>query len=335
MPLESGATYLPDLVPANPGHTDPQAQGDAHIRLIKSVLQNTFKNFTSAALNSTQSAIDAAVAAVTGGTVTVGAGTAVAPALAVGTGTLHPPGLHSPSIDHIAIATAGVDAIVVNADQSVNFAGAVAAAGNLAVAGSITGLGALPIGTPLMWLTGTPPTGYLWLNGQLVSRTTYAALFLVFGTFFGVGDGSTTFALPDLREVVPFGVAGMGGTGPRPSGGIQSSLGVIPNGTNWNVVGSVLGGGSHTLTLAEAPTGQFTFNFNDPSHSHTLNFATNIVAASEPAVEGSVNASTGSASGAVNPSGTGITASITDHAGGGAHNIMQPSIAVSWIVKAF
>jgi microcystin-dependent protein len=33
----------------------------------------------------------------------------------------------------------------------------------------------------------------------LVSRTTYARLFYAIGTIFGAGDGSTTFALPDLR----------------------------------------------------------------------------------------------------------------------------------------
>jgi microcystin-dependent protein len=45
----------------------------------------------------------------------------------------------------------------------------------------------------------TAPTGYLKANGALVSRTTYAALFAAIGTTFGVGDGSTTFGLPDLR----------------------------------------------------------------------------------------------------------------------------------------
>ncbi|WP_336145552.1 phage tail protein, partial [Klebsiella pneumoniae] len=35
--------------------------------------------------------------------------------------------------------------------------------------------------------------------GAAVSRTTYAALFAVTGTVFGVGDGSTTFNLPNLR----------------------------------------------------------------------------------------------------------------------------------------
>jgi microcystin-dependent protein len=45
----------------------------------------------------------------------------------------------------------------------------------------------------------TAPAGFLKANGALVSRTTYAALFTAIGTTFGAGDGSTTFALPDLR----------------------------------------------------------------------------------------------------------------------------------------
>jgi microcystin-dependent protein len=43
------------------------------------------------------------------------------------------------------------------------------------------------------------PTGWLAANGSAVSRTTYAALFAAIGTTYGAGDGSTTFALPDLR----------------------------------------------------------------------------------------------------------------------------------------
>jgi microcystin-dependent protein len=58
---------------------------------------------------------------------------------------------------------------------------------------------ALPVGTVLMWVTGSIPTGYLALEGGNVSRTTYATLFALWGTAFGVGDGSTTFGLPDTR----------------------------------------------------------------------------------------------------------------------------------------
>ncbi len=43
------------------------------------------------------------------------------------------------------------------------------------------------------------PAGYLECSGQAVSRTVYAGLFAVIGTTYGVGDGSTTFNLPDTR----------------------------------------------------------------------------------------------------------------------------------------
>ena len=43
------------------------------------------------------------------------------------------------------------------------------------------------------------PTGWLKANGAAVSRSTYAALFTAIGTTFGVGDGSTTFNVPELR----------------------------------------------------------------------------------------------------------------------------------------
>ena len=45
----------------------------------------------------------------------------------------------------------------------------------------------------------TAPAGYLKANGALISRATYGNLFANIGTTFGVGDGLTTFALPDLR----------------------------------------------------------------------------------------------------------------------------------------
>lgn len=42
------------------------------------------------------------------------------------------------------------------------------------------------------------PTGWLLCQGQLVSRTLFSALFAAIGVVYGTGDGSTTFALPDL-----------------------------------------------------------------------------------------------------------------------------------------
>jgi len=69
-------------------------------------------------------------------------------------------------------------------------------------------------GALLMWPTATAPSGYLNCAGAAVSRTTYAALFAVIGTTFGVGDGSTTFNLPNYTNRMPYGttVAATGGT---------------------------------------------------------------------------------------------------------------------------
>ena len=46
---------------------------------------------------------------------------------------------------------------------------------------------------------GVAPAGWLKANGIAVSRATYSALFSAIGTKYGVGDGSSTFNLPDLR----------------------------------------------------------------------------------------------------------------------------------------
>lgn len=64
---------------------------------------------------------------------------------------------------------------------------------------------ARPAGEITMWGTTAPPTGWLICNGQEVSRTTYARLFAVIGTAFGLGDSTTTFAVPDLRGRLPVG----------------------------------------------------------------------------------------------------------------------------------
>jgi hypothetical protein len=41
--------------------------------------------------------------------------------------------------------------------------------------------------------------GWLYCDGTVISRTIYASLFAQISTTYGVGDGSTTFSLPDLR----------------------------------------------------------------------------------------------------------------------------------------
>ena len=96
-------------------------------------------------------------------------------------------------------------------------------------------------GAMLMWPTATAPTGFLVCNGQAVSRATYAALFVVLGTVFGVGDGSTTFTLPDYRDRSPVGAGTLYAANAK--GGSKDA--VIPSHT-------------HTATVT------------DPSHVHVI-----------------------------------------------------------------
>jgi len=84
------------------------------------------------------------------------------------------------------------------------------------------------------------PTGYLWCNGSAVSRTTYAALFAIIGTTFGVGNGTTTFNVPDFRGASPMGANPMGGL-------TKSALSTRANGA---IVGAETFNGNHTHTAS-------------------------------------------------------------------------------------
>lgn len=55
------------------------------------------------------------------------------------------------------------------------------------------------IGEIVIWPLATAPAGTLICDGSAISRSTYAALFAVLGTTYGVGDNSTTFNIPDYR----------------------------------------------------------------------------------------------------------------------------------------
>ena len=63
----------------------------------------------------------------------------------------------------------------------------------------------VPTGAVMPFGGDAAPTGWLLADGSVVSRTTYAALFAVYSTKFGAGDGSTTFGLPNLKGKGPVG----------------------------------------------------------------------------------------------------------------------------------
>lgn len=64
---------------------------------------------------------------------------------------------------------------------------------------AVSGLALSPIGSVISFASSSAPAGYLECDGSSISRTTYADLFAVISTTWGVGDGSTTFNIPDLR----------------------------------------------------------------------------------------------------------------------------------------
>ena len=80
---------------------------------------------------------------------------------------------------------------------------------------------AVPTGSVHMFAMSSAPTGYLVCDGTTVSRTTYADLFSAIGTTYGAGDGSTTFALPDLRGVF---VRGWSNTASTDAGRVFGSI---------------------------------------------------------------------------------------------------------------
>jgi microcystin-dependent protein len=74
----------------------------------------------------------------------------------------------------------------------------------------------VPVGATLFVIGSAAPVGYLKMNGATVSRTAYAALWAYAQNalapnndtannpgLFGVGDGATTFQLPDTRGWFP------------------------------------------------------------------------------------------------------------------------------------
>jgi microcystin-dependent protein len=185
------------------------------------------------------------------------------------------------------------------------------------------------------------PSGWLLCGGQTVSRTQYSGLFLTIGTTYGAGDGSTTFALPDLRGRTIAGEDDMGGTAANrlTSGG---------SGINGIVLGATGGSQTHVLTEAQMPSHTHTQN----AHTHTQNAHGHTI----------VNPSTGSqilymgngASGFADQWGQGgqgglgagtpiqantatnqnTTATNQNTGSGAAHNITQPTMVLNYIIKA-
>lgn len=86
------------------------------------------------------------------------------------------------------------------------------------------------VGMVSFFATKTPPDGWLAMNGQNVSRTTYAKLFAAIGTDFGSGNGSTTFTLPNGQDEFFRGASATRPVGTKQGDAIRNIVGEIqPN----------------------------------------------------------------------------------------------------------
>jgi microcystin-dependent protein len=164
---------------------------------------------------------------------------------------------------------------------------------------------AVPSGAVMAFAMNSPPTGWLKCNGAAVSRATYSDLFTAIGTTFGVGDGSTTFNVPDLRgEWVRgwaddravdtgrvFGSAQSEMIGPHNHGASSTTTGTFSGSTSSN--------GDHTHSMT--PTSEFNSSSGGGSgvannSAISTSFPATITAANAGAhthtVSGSISAST-------------------------------------------
>ena len=197
-----------------------------------------------------------------------------------------------------------------------------------------------PAGVVMMWGLAAPPAGWLLCDGSAVSRTgNYDKLFIAIGTLYGVGDGSTTFNIPNFKG--------------RDAVGAGQGAGLTLRNT-----GTLLGEENHIVSAGEMPVHTHVQN----AHSHTMQYAGNhnhginagagayaLCRQSWPGESTTVNATDDQRSGtepdllrplaAIPLDGNhihtiDITAAVNQNAGsGGGHNNMQPSAVCNYIIK--
>ena len=174
----------------------------------------------------------------------------------------------------------------------------------------LTGIEGIPTATIVPWSAASVPTGFLECNGALVSRTTYSALFAIVGTTYGAGDGSSTFALPDLQDNVAVGKSG--------TKALASTGGANTVASTGNVGGSTANATLSTAQLA--------------SHSHPGGYSS-----------GNTRLDSGNPfpnQPLGNPASTGSTGSGTGHQhnmsatfSGDATSVLQPYLTLIYIIK--
>lgn len=197
----------------------------------------------------------------------------------------------------------------------------------------------IPVGASIdYWGATLPNSGFAFLGGQAISRATYSALFTMFGTTYGAGDGSTTFNLPDCRGRVTASPDSMGG-GTDPNRLTSGALAGVRN-----TVGGAGGESGHTLTAAEIPSitsnGTASGGIAVAAGGGRSNIACTDgnVAGNTAAPQGGPTypaISSGSWGSVTSLSGTAsLGANVTsNNTGGATHNNMQPTILCNKIIR--
>ena len=194
--------------------------------------------------------------------------------------------------------------------STVTVVGAAVFKSNVSIGGTLTGGGAIPSGTLLPYAGATAPTGYLLSFGQAISRSTYADLFSAISTTYGVGDGSSTFNVPDLRGRAVAGQDDMGGTS-------ANRLTDQTGGVNGDTLGGSGGSETHTLTTAQLA-------------AHTHGAGTYVVnSGSDASGEGPNVVSRSDAAQRTSP----VVGDSGSTGSGSAHNNVQPTFILNYIIK--
>lgn len=186
--------------------------------------------------------------------------------------------------------------------------------------------GATPIGSGMDYWGTTAPAGWLFAYGQVLSQTTYAALYAVLGSTYNTGgEGTGNFRMPDKRDRASFGKSNMGGT---------SANRITDQTDGWN--GDVLGdaGGLETSTIGQThlPAIKPAITIIDPGHAHNVAFKQGVTGGGSAE---ELQASPSDGAYATASSTTGISAAFTNNLGSGtALNNLPPGIVCNYIIFA-
>jgi microcystin-dependent protein len=187
----------------------------------------------------------------------------------------------------------------------------------------------VPLGVAMPFFGSTAPNASLVLPyGQAISRTTYSTLFTMFSTTYGVGDGSTTFNLPDLRNRYLLGKGDMGGSVPSPTRITTTHFG----GGDTNGLGATGGDDGTAIAQANFPSGNLA-----GSTSGSLSIAGGLAS---PSTVGESAASGGGVTGlwrggnTASGEATGsLTVSVALGGSGTEISRIPPSIICNWLMR--